>query len=183
MISRVRYERFETEFGWCAGARGTRGLCAFVLPMPSARAAEAEIRARHPGAVREPEAFVELIDAVTRYFQGWTTEFDGFELDLSAATAFQQKVWTLVGRIPYGQVRTYHWVGMEMGRPEASRAIGAAVGANPVPLLIPCHRVVAADGALCGFSACGGIDLKARMLELERVPLHGEGRRQRVLAM
>ncbi len=69
-----------------------------------------------------------------------------------------------------------------MGRPDAVRAIGAALGANPTPLLVPCHRVVCADGTLGGFSAEGGLDLKARLLELERVRMTGEGTARRVLA-
>ena len=71
---------------------------------------------------------------------------------------------------------------METGRPEAARAIGQAVGANPVPLLIPCHRVVGSDGSLVGFSAAGGIDLKMKMLELEKVRMRQMGNQWRVMA-
>ena len=124
----------------------------------------------------------ELVKAVARYFDGWRTEFDGFPVDFSAGTAFQQRVWAIARRIPYGQVRTYRWIAMEMGRPEATRAIGTALGANPVPLLVPCHRVVNGDGTLGGFSAEGGAALKAKMLELERVRLVKFGGRLRVLA-
>ena len=103
-------------------------------------------------------------------------------MDLSSGTAFQQRVWGIIGRIPRGQVRTYRWIGMEIGRPEAARAIGQAVGANPIPLLIPCHRVVGSDGSLVGFSAAGGIGLKVKMLELEKVRMHRAGTEWRVMA-
>jgi len=175
------HDVFRVSLGWCAAARNERGICAFVLPMSDERAAEAEVLRRFPAAPRRRLRLRALREAAQRYFDGWTVRFDEFPVDLSGGTPFQQRVWSVVRRIPYGQVRTYRWIGMEMGQPEAARAIGAAVGANPVPLLVPCHRVVAADGSLCGFSAEGGIDLKAKMLELERVRLWGHDAQRKVL--
>jgi len=123
-----------------------------------------------------------LVKAVQRYFDGWRTGFDEFAVDLSGGTPFQRRVWSVTRRISYGEVRTYGWIGLEMGRPKALRAIGAALGANPVPLLVPCHRIVGGDGSLGGFSAEGGEELKAAMLALERVRLVRQGGRVRVLA-
>jgi methylated-DNA-[protein]-cysteine S-methyltransferase len=179
---RLRYDVFPTSWGWCAAADRGRGVCAFVLPLATEAAAEQDVLARCPGARREPAVFKDLALAVGKYFDGWTVSFDIVSVDLSAGTAFQQRVWTLARRIAYGQVRSYRWIGLEMGRPEAARAIGAALGANPVPLLAPCHRVVAEDGTLCGFSGEGGLELKARMLTLEGARLMGEGARRRVAA-
>jgi len=176
------YRVFRTALGWCAAARSGAGICAFVLPVPDADAAETEIRLRCEDARKSKSALRGLVKVVDRYFNGWRTDFDEFPLDLSGGTPFQRKVWTTTRVIPYGEVRTYRWIGMEMGRPRAMRAIGAALGANPAPLLVPCHRVVAADGLLCGFSARGGVDLKAKMLELERVPMTGQGDARRVIA-
>jgi methylated-DNA-[protein]-cysteine S-methyltransferase len=158
------------------------GICAFVLPMPDRAGAEAEMLGRHPGAVADASGFKAVSEKADRYFDGWRTEFNEIVLDLSSGTESQRRVWGVIRRVAYGQVRTYHWIGLELGRPDASRAIGAAVGANPVPLLIPCHRIVGSDGSLTGFSACGGLDLKARMLELERVRVVGEGLKRRILA-
>ena len=165
--------------GWCALARSEKGISAFVLPVPMPEDAEAQVQRRCEGYGGSRRALRELVEAVRRYFHGWRTGFDRFVLDLSAGTEFQQRVWSITRRIPYGQVRTYRWIGMEMGRPGATRAIGAALGANPTPLLVPCHRVVNADGSLGGFSAAG-LDLKAKMLELERISIHGEGAKRRV---
>ena len=91
-------------------------------------------------------------------------------LDLEDNTPFQVKVWQALRAIPYGRVRSYGWVARKIGKPRAARAVGAACGANPVPLLVPCHRVVAGDGSLGGFS--GGLSNKRRLLKLEgiRVP-------------
>jgi methylated-DNA-[protein]-cysteine S-methyltransferase len=87
-------------------------------------------------------------------------------LDLTSGTAFQQEVWRTLLMIPRGQTRSYGWVARRLGRPGTSRAVGAACRANPVPIIVPCHRVIASDGSLGGFS--GGLALKKRLLKLER---------------
>jgi len=98
-------------------------------------------------------------------------------LDLTHGTAFQQSVWRELQTIAAGQTRSYAQVAAALGRPTATRAVGSACGANPVPLLIPCHRVLAAAGGLGGFT--GGLEWKRRLLETEGVlpPAHGSPRR------
>ncbi len=177
----ILYRVFRVSMGWCATARSRNGICAFVLPQEDREAAEAEIKTRFRQGRKSRSAMRKLIEDADRYFNGWRTEFQGFALDLSGGTEFQQRAWTIARKIPYGEVRTYRWIGMEMGRPEAARAIGGALGANPVPLIIPCHRVVNQDGTLGGFSG-GGPELKAKMLELERVLMAGEGPLRRIIA-
>jgi methylated-DNA-[protein]-cysteine S-methyltransferase len=86
-------------------------------------------------------------------------------VDLSSGTSFQRKVWHALTKIPFGQTRSYAWVAQKIGKPRASRAVGAACGANPVPIIIPCHRVVASDGSLGGFG--GGLPMKRRLLAIE----------------
>ena len=187
MAARKRHEKvyrvFEVSWGWAAVARGRGGLCAFVLPETSREIAEKKIRSC-AGKDFEPSksALRDVVSLARRYFSGWRADFRDVRLDLSAGTAFQRKVWSLVRTIPYGEVRTYRWIALEMGRPDAARAIGGALAANPVPLIVPCHRIVNADGTLGGFSAGGGAALKRRMLELERVAMSGEGARTRILA-
>jgi methylated-DNA-[protein]-cysteine S-methyltransferase len=87
-------------------------------------------------------------------------------VDLSSGTSFQQKVWRVLTTIPRGETRSYGWVAQQVGKPRASRAVGAACGANPVPVIVPCHRVIAGDGSLGGFG--GGLPMKRRLLALER---------------
>jgi len=105
-----------------------------------------------------------LQEQLDRYFAGQPVRFR-VPLDLRAGTSFQQKVWQALRRIPYGQTRSYAWVARQIGSPKAVRAVGAACGANPVPILIPCHRVVRSDGSLGGFS--GGLARKRALLRLE----------------
>ncbi len=103
-----------------------------------------------------------------RYLSGQSREI-ALSADLRGLTPFQQRVLQAVRRIPYGETRSYQWVAHRIGQPAASRAVGAACGANPVPLLIPCHRVIAKDGSLGGFSA--GLPHKRRLLDLEQAHL------------
>lgn len=88
-----------------------------------------------------------------------------FPIDLSAGTSFQRRVWQTALRIPYGRARSYQWIASKVGGKKYSRAVGNALGANPVPLIVPCHRVVAHDASLGGFS--GGLTVKRKLLDLE----------------
>ena len=164
-----RYVVFETAFGWCAVGGGER-VSRFLLPLRSARQAENEVRRFMPEARRAKTAFAPIRRAMRHYFNGVRVEFDS-ELDLSSSTEFQQAAWRAAQRIPYGQVRTYQQLASEIGRPAAIRAVGQAMARNPLPLLVPCHRVVRSDGTLGGFSAASGLRLKEAMLRLEGISI------------
>lgn len=86
-----------------------------------------------------------------------------------SGTSFQKAVWSAIGEIPWGECRSYGEIAREIGRPGAARAVGGACNRNPVPIIIPCHRVIGSDGSLTGFG--GGLDIKARLLERERTSL------------
>ncbi|MEW6439936.1 MAG: methylated-DNA--[protein]-cysteine S-methyltransferase [bacterium] len=100
------------------------------------------------------------------YFSGNLREFETPRH--ASGTAFQERVWALVCRIPYGATKTYGEIARELGGPRAARAVGHANGRNPLPILIPCHRLVAADGGLRGY--CGGVDKKRWLLRWEQNP-------------
>ena len=124
-----------------------------------------EIRFR-PGDVdglRDDDAVSDVAAQLHEYFRG---ERRAFDLSLTPrGTAFQQSVWSALQRIPYGEMRSYSGIAQEIGRPAAVRAVGAANGANPIPIVIPCHRVVGSNGSLTGFG--GGIETKRWLLALE----------------
>jgi O-6-methylguanine DNA methyltransferase len=106
----------------------------------------------------------EILDQLHDYLR---RERDAFSVALDVrGTAFQQRVWEAIQYIPYGKTRAYAEVAEEIGRPEALRAVGQAVGANPIPIVIPCHRVVGKHGNLVGYG--GGLPLKERLLLLEK---------------
>lgn len=111
--------------------------------------------------------FFEELDA---YFKGTLKEFRQ-EVAFTQGTAFERSVWLALRDIPYGESRSYKWIAGHVGRPQAARAAGRALGRNPLPLILPCHRVIASDGSLCGFSG-GGIEVKQWLLTHER-QVHG----------
>ena len=112
---------------------------------------------------RSEEPFREAIAQLDAYFAGLLRRFD---LALAPrGTAFQRDVWSALTRIPYGETVSYSELARRIGRPAATRAVGAANGRNPLPIVIPCHRVIGADGSLTGFG--GGLPIKRRLLELE----------------
>ena len=104
-----------------------------------------------------------VVDQLEAYFCGTLTRFD-LPLDL-AGTDFQLRIWRALRAIPYGQTRTYGQIAKALGQPGAARAVGLANNQNPVPIIVPCHRVIGADGSLTGYG--GGLPRKRRLLELE----------------
>lgn len=113
--------------------------------------------------VEDRTAFSEAAAQLEAYFAGELTQFD-VEMRLEG-TEFQLEVWAALRTIPYGQTRSYGWLARQIGRPGASRAVGAANGRNPIGIIVPCHRVIGADGSLTGYG--GGLDRKRALLELE----------------
>jgi methylated-DNA-[protein]-cysteine S-methyltransferase len=114
-------------------------------------------------AIHNANAASEAAKQLTEYFDGKRRDFN---LKLSPkGTEFQRAVWNELLAIPYGQTRSYLQIAVSLGKPTATRAVGAANGANPIPIIVPCHRVIGADGSLTGFG--GGLDIKRKLLELE----------------
>jgi O-6-methylguanine DNA methyltransferase len=183
---------FKTDWGWVGVAATERGVRALVLPKPTRRAVEHALhtvlngnsKLTHPSGapIALPNAMGHEGEgqgggrshaalhlraaraAISAYLEGRSRSFD-LPLDLDGQPRFRVKVWQVLQSIPYGRVRSYGWVARKVGKPRAARAIGSACGANPVPLLVPCHRVIAGDGSLGGFS--GGLSSKKRLLKLE----------------
>ncbi len=122
--------------------------------------------------VEDPGAFTALARQLGEYFAGLRRGFD--EPLAPTGTSFQTAVWHRIATIPYGKLRAYGELAADLGRPRATRAVGQAVAQNPLPIVIPCHRVIGAGGALVGFA--GGTDLKARLLRLEGHTLIGARR-------
>ncbi|MGW4100237.1 MULTISPECIES: methylated-DNA--[protein]-cysteine S-methyltransferase [unclassified Mycobacterium] len=109
-------------------------------------------------------AFSDAVDQLSAYFAGDRTEFD-LELDM-VGTQFQRRVWEALQTIPYGETCSYGEIARQIGSPSASRAVGLANGHNPIGIIVPCHRVIGANGSLTGYG--GGLDRKRALLELEK---------------
>jgi len=158
------YTIVETELGWLAVA-GSGGRLDFVsLPQPARELAIRAARAYAVDVIESPDSFGDLPLRLRLYFQGEPVEFRD-PVGVGDATEFQRAVWDATRLIPYGQTRSYSWVAEQVGKPRACRAVGNALARNPVPIVIPCHRVIARDGELGGFT--GGLDTKSKLLLLE----------------
>jgi methylated-DNA-[protein]-cysteine S-methyltransferase len=167
----ISYTCFETPWGWCGLVRGSAGLLRIFLPEPDRALLEDKIRTGHPLFSEDaPAELAQEREALQSYFAGGNPAFL-FPLDFAGATPFQKAVWKAVRKIPYGQVRTYQWVSKQIKNLHSMRAAGNALGRNPFPVVIPCHRVIREDGLLGGFSAPMGLQMKAALLELEGITL------------
>jgi len=169
------YLVFETAGGFCGIGWNNVGITRLQLPVRGAEAVEQRMLHRLPAGacVGTPTPQVSAaIAAVKRYFDGERVDFSDLQLDLVEQDGFFKQVYAAARRVRWGQTTTYGTLAKELGAgPEAARDVGQAMARNPVPLIIPCHRVLAAGGKLGGFSAPGGSATKIRMLELEGVHL------------
>lgn len=153
--------RFPTALGECRVSWNGHGVVGFALPP-----------APGPGGAPPPPLIAAVIARCQRQLAGDPQDFSDVPIDGTRLAAFARGVYEETRRIPAGRTATYGDLARRLGFPPgASRAVGAALGANPIPLLIPCHRVVAANGKMTGFSAPGGVALKVRLLALERAEL------------
>ena len=157
---------FKSPWGWVGISETAKGIDAIALPKGSKRAIESDLRAMsaepvEPGeSARLEVARRQLLD----YLAGARSTFD-VPLDLSRGTPFQRNVWRVLQRVPYGKLRSYQWIAARVGGRHHARAVGNAVGANPLPIVVPCHRIVAQDASLGGFSC--GLPMKRKLLALE----------------
>jgi methylated-DNA-[protein]-cysteine S-methyltransferase len=163
-----QYAIIATDWGYMGLLRSARGLRRTVLPLPAPEDVETALLSGIPDAEACPQLYGPLEGQIQDYFAGRHTVMDtGPELDLSWARPFTRTVLQACRSIPAGETRSYGQLAQTVGRPAAARAVGGALGRNPLPLVVPCHRVVGARGRLTGFTAPGGLDLKRRMLDLE----------------
>ena len=179
MSTQHRYYIFETASGFCGIAWNDTGITRVQLPARNAETAERLILRRAPAAEPGvPTAMVtEAIAAMKRYFDGHETDFSRLKLDLGEKDEFFKRVYAAARRVKWGHTTTYGALAKELGSgPETARDIGQAMAKNPIPLIIPCHRILAAGGKIGGFSAPGGTAAKRRMLELEGVQLEASSR-------
>jgi methylated-DNA-[protein]-cysteine S-methyltransferase len=142
------------------------GPSRMILTRRRGRSARALAHKCLPDATHDPAVLPHLQRALHNYFAGKPVRFD-VHFDLAGLTPFCRKVLRACARIPYGRTMTYGQLARQVGRPDAARAVGRAMACNPVPIIIPCHRVITAQGTLGGFSAEQGVALKRWLLQME----------------
>jgi methylated-DNA-[protein]-cysteine S-methyltransferase len=165
--------------GWCGLAYGDRGIVRVVLPQRSRRSVENSLQKDVKGVVltdRVPADVRRIARRIAEHLGGKPDALGDVTLDLTNVGGFRQKVYRMLRKVRPGRVVTYGELADAAGNPGAARAVGRAMASNPVPLLVPCHRVLGADGKLTGFSAAGGLALKARILKAEGVETRGKAR-------
>jgi methylated-DNA-[protein]-cysteine S-methyltransferase len=170
--SAQHYHVFETAMGFCAIAWGDAGITRFQLPTKSAEATDRLMRRRALGAELGalPEDVAAVVEVAKRYFAGEDMDFASVRVDLAGQDAFFAQIYDALRQVGWGRTTTYGALAKEVGvGRERALDVGEAMAKNPMPLIIPCHRVLAAGGKIGGFSAPGGSKTKARMLELEGV--------------
>jgi methylated-DNA-[protein]-cysteine S-methyltransferase len=163
---------FATAIGHCGIAWGEHGLVSVRLPDRSAAITLGRLRSRFPeaGEIEPPPAIRQGIEEIVALLRGERRSLAGIELDLDGVPEFHRRVYEIARTIPPGQTVTYGEIANRLGMPGSAQAVGRAMGANPFPIVVPCHRVLGAGGKLTGFSAPGGVETKRRMLLLEGAP-------------
>jgi methylated-DNA-[protein]-cysteine S-methyltransferase len=167
----TRYHVFETVFGPAGVVGGGAGLRAVILPGLGMKALRGEIRRRWPDAREEGRGLKAAAGALARYFETGRLPKKRPRLDLGEVSDLRREVYEALAEIPAGETVTYAELARRIDRPGAHRSVGTALSRNPIPVFVPCHRVLRSDGGLGGFTAEGGIELKRRMLELEGAEL------------
>lgn len=168
MVDRdLRYDIFETELGWVAVVASEIGTLRMSQPEPSLERARERVSPEINGAEFDPETLEDLRFAVIAYCAGADVDLSEFPIDTSGASPFFAKAWESCRSIPRGETRSYAWLADAAGSPRAARVAGQAMARNRVAFLVPCHRVIAADGGLGGYGGSDGLSMKVRLLKLE----------------
>lgn len=162
----LTYDRIPTNIGNLTVVKGTEGVCYIGLPNSDTASMTAWVARHFPDEVLKPTAkpFEEERAELEAYGRGELTEFT-FKLDLHNTPFFNQALEE-TRRVPYGQTATYGEIARRVGRPNSARAIGRAMATNPIPIVLPCHRITGSNGSLTGYG--GGLDMKTALLEMER---------------
>jgi methylated-DNA-[protein]-cysteine S-methyltransferase len=168
-VTATRYALFDTALGTCAIAWGERGIVRTFLPEPSADAVRARLLRRLPGATEAtpPEDVQRVTADVARLLRGEPVDLTWVPLDDDAVPELHRRVYAAAREIPPGNTLTYGEIARRLGDVTLARTVGEALGRNPFPIVVPCHRVLAAGGRTGGFSARGGTETKMQLLRIE----------------
>jgi len=166
---------FDTAIGRCGVAWGERGVAGIQLPEAGERETRARMLQRFPTAaeITPPPEVHRAIDCIAALLRGEVSDLSTIALDMEQVPSFHRRVYEAARTIPPGMTLSYGDIAARVGAPGAARAVGQALGRNPFPIVVPCHRVLAAGGKIGGFSAQGGVTTKRRMLAIEGAQLNG----------
>ena len=160
---------FETAIGWCGLAWNARGICALQLPQASVAATRARLARLAPESSTPPDHVRRAIERVVALLGGGRVDFADVSVDLGGMEPFDREVYAIACGIPPGETLTYGEIADRLGDRGLAREVGQSLGRNPVPIIVPCHRIVAANGKTGGFSGGTGVATKLRLLAIESV--------------
>ena len=168
-MSAQAFALFDSPIGTCGIAWNAKGIAGFQLPSATADATRTRLQRRWTEAVEgtPPAGVQRVIDRVLALLNGEAIDLSDIPVDLDDAPEFHRKVYEVARTIPPGRTMTYGEIAKRLGVPHESREVGQALGRNPIAVIVPCHRVLGADGKMGGFSASGGVATKRRILEIE----------------
>lgn len=172
-MTELQFALFDSPIGRCGIAWSQHGVAAVQLPEAGEARTHARLLKRCPGAraAPPPPAIQRVVDGIVALLRGEAPDLSTVPLDLEQVPGFDRQVYQAARAIPPGGTLTYGALAARVGAAGLAREVGQALGRNPIPLLVPCHRVLAAGGQLGGFSAYGGLATKRRLLELEGAPI------------
>ena len=163
------YDFISSNIGFCALVVSDTGVV--ISSTPEKKLEESLIKINEFGykLVKDEEKTFSYKRILESYFNGENVELEKISLDLQVGTDFQKKVWKVCRKIKFGQLQSYKWISQKInGKPFSYRAVGSALKVNPVPIFIPCHRVIGENGNLCGYNSLQGISLKEKLINLEK---------------
>ena len=163
---RLTYDVFDTDMGWVAVVGSEQGIVRASHPVSSPETALDHVQPEVDTAIHSPEDYVDARNLIIAYCDGDQVDLSGIPIDTRDATPFVRKAWDACRLIPSGETRSYGWLAEQAGSMRAARGAGQAMARNKIALLVPCHRVVSASGALGGFGSAG-LPLKSRLLDME----------------
>jgi len=167
----IKYTTFKTKWGHFGLAAGNNGLLRTCLPLAEPEMVELQLLQNFPDSRYDKSLFKTAQEQIIAYFEGAVINFRDIPVVLDGFSSFVSTVLDACRKIGFGGRLSYSGLAKKIGRPAAARAVGGALAKNPLPLIIPCHRIVHSDGKIGGFSALGGKDLKAKLLKHEQEAL------------
>lgn len=175
-MTKLEFTLFDTPIGRCAIVWSEQGIAGLHLPERSDEVARKRLARRFPGALEAepPLAVTHAIDGIAKLLSGERRDLAEIALDMQRLEPFQRQVYAIARKIPPGTTLTYGEIAERLGDRTLARDVGQAMGKNPYPIVVPCHRVVAANGKPGGFSAPGGVGTKLRMLAIEGAALNDQ---------
>ena len=162
------HDVFRTRLGWVGVVSSAKGVRRTTLPQDSPADCMSVMGREVEDSIESPGEVASLRERIDAYFEGERIGFEDEDVDVGDAPPFLRAAWEACLTIPYGETRTYKWLAEQAGRPRAPRAAGQSMARNRLPIVVPCHRVVASDGSLRGFGrGASQLDLKQRLIDLE----------------